>query len=130
MALGCSLALPVSWTLCTWPTPSGTCSQYGSGTDSRWASGATCSGQGRLMCTSSVVLPPSQALAFDDIVTPGALLAVSNLSYRGHAHQLPTATAGDGCIFSQNPKEPHLRQALTELQSSLPVSGGGGQCQS
>lgn len=61
-----------------------------------------------------------EALAFDDIVTPGALLVVSNLSYRGHAHQLPTATAGDGCIFSQNPKEPHLRQALTELQSSLP----------
>ena len=64
-----------------------------------------------------------QAHALDDIITPGAVLAVANLSYRGHTHRLPMATAGDGCSFSQNPKEPHLRQALEELRSSLPVSG-------
>ena len=69
------------------------------------------------------VFVPTQAHALDDIITPGALLAVSNLSYRGYTHQLPMATASDSCSFSQNPKEAHLRHALQELRNNLPVSG-------
>ena len=65
-----------------------------------------------------------QSQGLEDIVKPGAVLAMSNLSYRGlgHTHNLPTANAGDCSLFSQKPREQHLRNALAEINNSLPVS--------
>lgn len=65
-----------------------------------------------------------QARALEDLVIPGVLVAVSNLSYRGigHSHHLPTANAGDSCVFSQHPREQHLKSALEEVSHELPVS--------
>ena len=65
-----------------------------------------------------------QSQGLEDIVKPGAVLAMSNLSYRGlgHTHNLPTCNAGDSAVFSQKPREQHLKDALADVNNSLPVS--------
>ena len=66
--------------------------------------------------------PQSQGL--EDTTKPGSVLALSNLSYRGlgHTHNLPTCNAGDCAVFSQKPREQHLKDALADLNKNLPVS--------
>lgn len=79
--------------------------------------------KGRVRTT--IILPtPPQAHALEDLVVPGMLVAVSNLSYQGlgYAHHLPSANAGDTSVFSQHPREQHLKSALQELSKNMPVS--------
>lgn len=66
----------------------------------------------------------SQSQGLEQIVKPGSVLALSNLSYRGlgHTHNLPTCNAGDCAVFSQKPREQHLKDALADLNKNLPVS--------
>ena len=74
---------------------------------------------------TTIILPtPPQAHALEDLVVPGMLVAVSNLSYQGlgYAHHLPSANAGDTSVFSQHPREQHLKSALQELSKNMPVS--------
>ena len=74
---------------------------------------------------TTIILPtPPQAHALEDLVVPGMLVAVSNLSYLGlgYAHHLPSANAGDTSVFSQHPREQHLKSALQELSKNMPVS--------
>ncbi len=67
-------------------------------------------------------------------MTVGAVLSLSNLYYwgTGPGHPWPTAHLGDLTTVSQNPKETHLKTALTKFKDQLPVSmqdfwfGGGG----
>lgn len=72
--------------------------------------------------------PQSQGL--EEAVKPGSVLVLSNLSYRGlgHAHNLPTCNAGDCAVFSQKPREQHLKDALADLNKNLPVSHNVLQC--
>ena len=65
-----------------------------------------------------------QSQGLEDIVKPGAILAMSNLSYRGlgHTHNLPTCNAGDSTVFSQKPREQHLKDAIADVNNNLPVS--------
>ena len=72
--------------------------------------------------------PQSQGL--EEAVKPGSVLVLSNLSYRGlgHTHNLPTCNAGDCAVFSQKPREQHLKDALADLNKNLPVSHNVLQC--
>jgi len=82
-------------------------------------------GEDHVMLSKGVLsLTCLQARALEDLVIPGALVAVSNLSYRGigYSHHLPTANAGDRCVVSQHPREHHLKSALEEVSHELPVS--------
>ena len=74
---------------------------------------------------TTIILPtPPQAHALEDLVVPGVLVAVSNLSYQGlgYGHHLPSANAGESSVFSQHPREQHLKTALQELLRNMPVS--------
>ena len=74
----------------------------------------------------TTIIPPTppQAHALEDLVVPGVLVAVSNLSYQGlgYGHHLPSANAGESSVFSQHPREQHLKTALQELLRNMPVS--------
>ena len=74
----------------------------------------------------TTIIPPTppQAHALEDLVVPGMLVAVSNLSYQGlgYGHHLPSANAGESSVFSQHPREQHLKTALQELLRNMPVS--------
>ncbi|XP_061538720.1 breast cancer type 2 susceptibility protein isoform X2 [Phycodurus eques] len=55
-----------------------------------------------------------------DVVKSGALLALSNLQLRGRSvRPTPVVYAGDLTVFSANPKEEHLQQALGQLRNLL-----------
>ena len=86
---------------------------------SRWGMGGGERRQGTAISHST-----PQAHALEDLVVPGALVAVSNLSYQGlgYGHHLPSSTAGEGRVFSQHPREQHLKSALQELFRNMPVS--------
>ena len=76
------------------------------------------------MRTTIIPPTPPQAHALEDLVVPGVLVAVSNLSYQGlgYGHHLPSANAGESSVFSQHPREQHLKTALQELLRNMPVS--------
>ncbi len=73
------------------------------------------------------MLPPThttQAHFLQDVIQPGALLAVTNLTYRGldHTHNVPTVTVRDMTVFSHRPTDQHLCTAMDQLRAALPVS--------
>lgn len=90
---------------------------------SRWGMGGGVREEERRQGTA-IIHPTPQAHALEDLVVPGMLVAVSNLSYQGlgYAHHLPSANAGEGSVFSQHPREQHLKSALQELSRNMPVS--------
>uniref|UniRef100_A0A667XXS1 BRCA2 DNA repair associated n=1 Tax=Myripristis murdjan TaxID=586833 RepID=A0A667XXS1_9TELE len=54
----------------------------------------------------------------EDVVKPLALLALSNLQLRAQSSSpIPTLYAGDLTVFSTNPKEAHLQEAVTQLRN-------------
>ena len=71
-----------------------------------------------------VLIFVGQVHCLGDIVHPGALLSVTNLTYRGidHTHNIPTATMKEVTLFSQRPTNQYLVTALDQLRTSLPVS--------
>ena len=79
-------------------------------------------GLNTLTCTHYCTPPQSQGL--EETTKPGSVLALSNLSYRGlgHTHNLPTCNASDCAVFSQKPRDQHLKDALADLNNNLPVS--------
>nr|XP_054598633.1 breast cancer type 2 susceptibility protein [Nothobranchius furzeri] len=61
----------------------------------------------------------SQA-GLEDVVKPGVLLSLSNLQLRGQSlHPAPVVYAGDLTVFSTNPKEAHLQEALSHLKTVI-----------
>ncbi|KAL7832112.1 hypothetical protein AOLI_G00296600 [Acnodon oligacanthus] len=56
-------------------------------------------------------------LAVEDLVKPFALLAVSNLQLRELSGPVPRLYAGEQALFSINPKETHLQEAVAHLKT-------------
>ncbi|KAL6471416.1 hypothetical protein MHYP_G00200660 [Metynnis hypsauchen] len=56
-------------------------------------------------------------LALEDLVKPFALLAVSNLQLRELSGPVPRLYAGEQALFSINPKETHLQEAVAHLKT-------------
>ncbi|KAI4879803.1 hypothetical protein NFI96_030756, partial [Prochilodus magdalenae] len=56
-------------------------------------------------------------LALEDLVKPLALLAVSNLQLRELSGPVPRLYAGEQALFSVNPKEAHLQEAVAHLKT-------------
>lgn len=58
----------------------------------------------------------------EDVVKPQALLALSNLQLRAQSSSpVPTLYTGDLTVFSTNPKEAHLQEAVTQLRNLVQV---------
>ncbi|KAF4086441.1 hypothetical protein AMELA_G00106360 [Ameiurus melas] len=60
-------------------------------------------------------------LALEDLVKPLALLTISNLQLRQQSGPLPSLYAGEQALFSTNPKEAHLQEALSRLKTFAEV---------
>ncbi|XP_061682566.1 breast cancer type 2 susceptibility protein [Syngnathoides biaculeatus] len=69
----------------------------------------------KVCCLSTLLLA-----SLVDVVKAGTLLALSNLQLRGQSTRpTPVVYAGDLTVFSANPKEEHLQQALWQLKNLL-----------
>ncbi|KAM3874721.1 breast cancer type 2 susceptibility protein [Diretmus argenteus] len=67
----------------------------------------------KVRCSSSLVQS-----GLEDMVKPLALLALSNLQLRAQSSSpIPDLYAGDLALFSTNPKEVHLQEAVTQLRN-------------
>uniref|UniRef100_W5L0S8 BRCA2 DNA repair associated n=1 Tax=Astyanax mexicanus TaxID=7994 RepID=W5L0S8_ASTMX len=56
-------------------------------------------------------------LALEDLVKPLTLLAISNLQLRELSGPVPRLYAGEQALFSVNPKEAHLQEAMAHLKT-------------
>ncbi|XP_072547596.1 breast cancer type 2 susceptibility protein isoform X2 [Salminus brasiliensis] len=56
-------------------------------------------------------------LALEDLVKPFTLLAISNLQLRELSGPVPRLYAGEQALFSVNPKEAHLQDAVAHLKT-------------
>ena len=76
----------------------------------------------RLSCS---LITHTQAQGLQGVVVPGAVVGVSNLTYRGSNNHHPVAYAGDLSLFTLHPQE-HLKGPWEELIKALPVTSLGG----
>ncbi|KAI7801012.1 breast cancer type 2 susceptibility protein [Triplophysa rosa] len=58
-----------------------------------------------------------EQLAVEELVKPRALVALSNLQLRQLSGPVPCLYAGEQALFSINPKESHLQEAMVHLKS-------------
>uniref|UniRef100_A0A672Q9F0 Breast cancer type 2 susceptibility protein homolog n=1 Tax=Sinocyclocheilus grahami TaxID=75366 RepID=A0A672Q9F0_SINGR len=58
-----------------------------------------------------------EQLALEELVKPRALVALSNLQARPYSGPVPSLYAGEQAVFSVNPKESHLQEAMTRLKT-------------
>ncbi|XP_077064244.1 breast cancer type 2 susceptibility protein [Siphateles boraxobius] len=58
-----------------------------------------------------------EQLAVEELVKPRALIALSNLHVRPLSGPVPSLYAGEQALFSVNPKESHLQEALAHLKT-------------
>uniref|UniRef100_A0A671L2V7 Breast cancer type 2 susceptibility protein homolog n=1 Tax=Sinocyclocheilus anshuiensis TaxID=1608454 RepID=A0A671L2V7_9TELE len=58
-----------------------------------------------------------EQLAVEELVKPRALVALSNLQARPYSGPVPSLYAGEQAVFSVNPKESHLQEAMTRLKT-------------
>ncbi|KAA0702152.1 Breast cancer type 2 susceptibility protein [Triplophysa tibetana] len=58
-----------------------------------------------------------EQLAVEELVKPHALVALSNLQLRQLSGPVPCLYAGEQALFSINPKESHLQEAMVHLKS-------------
>ncbi|XP_067221883.1 breast cancer type 2 susceptibility protein [Chanodichthys erythropterus] len=56
-------------------------------------------------------------LAIEELVKPRALIALSNLQVRPLSGPVPSLYAGEQALFSVNPKESHLQEAMAHLKT-------------
>ena len=71
----------------------------------------------KVRCSSSLVQS-----GLEDLVKPLALLALSNLQLKPQpSAPIPVLHAGDQALFSTNPKESHLQEAIAQLRNLVQV---------
>ncbi|KAG1951873.1 BREAST CANCER 2 like 2A [Pimephales promelas] len=58
-----------------------------------------------------------EQLAVEELVKPRALIALSNLQVRPLSGPVPSLCAGEQALFSVNPKESHLQEAMAHLKT-------------
>ncbi|XDV32091.1 hypothetical protein PO909_002983 [Leuciscus waleckii] len=58
-----------------------------------------------------------EQLAVEELVKPRALIALSNLQVRPLSGPVPSLYAGEQALFSVNPKESHLQEAMAHLKT-------------
>uniref|UniRef100_A0A9J7YCY1 BRCA2 DNA repair associated n=1 Tax=Cyprinus carpio carpio TaxID=630221 RepID=A0A9J7YCY1_CYPCA len=58
-----------------------------------------------------------EQLAVEELVKLRALVALSNLQARPYSGPVPSLYAGEQAVFSVNPKESHLQEAMTRLKT-------------
>ncbi|XP_051534410.1 breast cancer type 2 susceptibility protein isoform X2 [Myxocyprinus asiaticus] len=58
-----------------------------------------------------------EQLAVEELVKPRALVALSNLQLRPFSGLVPSLYAGEQALFSINPKESHLQEAIARLKT-------------
>ncbi|XP_067306546.1 breast cancer type 2 susceptibility protein [Pseudorasbora parva] len=58
-----------------------------------------------------------EQLAVEELVKPRALIALSNLQVRPLSGPVPSLYAGEQAVFSVNPKESHLQEAMDHLKT-------------
>ncbi|KAK7156638.1 hypothetical protein R3I94_006625 [Phoxinus phoxinus] len=58
-----------------------------------------------------------EQLAVEELVKPRALIALSNLQVRPLSGPVPSLYAGEHALFSVNPKESHLQEAVAHLKT-------------
>ncbi|KAK2880881.1 hypothetical protein Q8A67_018149 [Cirrhinus molitorella] len=58
-----------------------------------------------------------EQLAVEELVKPRTLVALSNLQVRPLSGPVPSLYAGEQAVFSVNPKESHLQEAMTRLKT-------------
>ncbi|XP_051962648.1 breast cancer type 2 susceptibility protein [Xyrauchen texanus] len=58
-----------------------------------------------------------EQLAVEELVKPRALVALSNLQLRPFSGLVPSLYAGEQALFSINPKELHLKEAIAHLKT-------------
>uniref|UniRef100_A0A8C1XHF1 BRCA2 DNA repair associated n=1 Tax=Cyprinus carpio TaxID=7962 RepID=A0A8C1XHF1_CYPCA len=62
-----------------------------------------------------------EQLAVEELVKLRALVALSNLQARPYSGPVPSLYAGEQAVFSVNPKESHLQEAMTRLKTFVQV---------
>lgn len=63
-----------------------------------------------------------EQLAVEELVKPRALLALSNLQVRLLSGPVPSLYAGEQALFSINPKESYLQEAMAHLKTFVQVN--------
>lgn len=63
-----------------------------------------------------------EQLALEELVKSRALVALSNLQLRQLSGPVPCLYAGEQALFSINPKESHLQEAMVRLKSFVQVN--------
>lgn len=63
-----------------------------------------------------------EQLAVEDLVKPQALIALSNVQVRTPSGPVPSLYAGEQALFSVNPKESHLQEAMAHLKTFVQVN--------
>ena len=66
---------------------------------------------------------PFQCYGLEEVASVGEVLSLGNLSFRGpgQGHPWPVASLSDQTVVSHNPREHHLRTALSQFQKDLIV---------
>lgn len=63
-----------------------------------------------------------EQLAVEELVKLRALIALSNLQVRPLSRPVPSLYAGEQTLFSVNPKESHLQEAMAHLKTFVQVN--------
>lgn len=63
-----------------------------------------------------------EQLSVEELVKPRALVALGNLQVKPLSGPVPSLYAGEQAVFSVNPKESHLQEAMTHLKTFVQVN--------